>query len=120
MARTGETAGAVRRRRRRWLGAAAAVIVAAAFLVYVFVFGGHGYLRSRELARENRRLQGELTELRRENDGLRAELRSLDDPAALEKLAREELGLVRDGEKVYRFLEEEGPATAERKAGGKD
>ena len=51
-------------------------------------------------------------ELRRENLKLRRELQLLaDDPAALERAAREELGLVRPGEVVFR-LEETGDEAA--------
>lgn len=43
-------------------------------------------------------------ELRFENDRLRRELKALaDDPAELERAAREELGLVRPGEVVFRL-----------------
>ena len=50
--------------------------------------------------------------LRAQNEKLRRELQLLaDDPAALERAAREELGLVRPGEVIFR-LEEEGDAAA--------
>jgi cell division protein FtsB len=45
--------------------------------------------------------------LRTENVRLREELESLDDPEAVEKLAREKLGLVREGDTVYRFVEKD-------------
>lgn len=107
MARTRETIHAAKARRRRFLLAVVAAVALAAFLSYVFVFSRHGYLRRRELARENERLQAELQKLRDENARLRAELERLDDPDAVEKLAREELGLVKDGETVYRFVEKD-------------
>lgn len=107
MARTRKTVHAAKTRRRRFIAAVVAVFALAAFLVYVFIFSRHGYLRRRELARENERLQGELQELQDENARLREELNRLDDPEAVEKLAREELGLVKDGETVYRFVEKD-------------
>jgi cell division protein FtsB len=100
----GETVHTTRARRRRWLIAAAAALGLAALLVYVFVFSRHGYLRRRQLERENAQLQSELARLRTENAELRREISSMDDPAVVEKLAREQLGLVKDGDTVYRFV----------------
>jgi len=107
VSRTRETVYAAKTRRRRFIAAAVAVLVVAAILIYVFVFSRHGYLRRRELSRENERLQAELEELQNENARLREELNRLDDPEAVEKLAREELGLVKEGETVYRFVEKD-------------
>lgn len=107
MHRPGETIHASRARRRRFVFTTVAALALAALLVYVFVFSRHGHLRRRELTRENERLRLELKELRAENARLREELTRLDDPRAVEKLAREKLGLVKEGEKVYRFLEKD-------------
>ncbi|WP_373048173.1 FtsB family cell division protein [Vulgatibacter sp.] len=69
--------------------------------------------------RHTRRLADDLEQVHERNGGLRAknevlrrELELLaDDPAALERAAREELGLVRPGEVIFR-LEEEGDEAA--------
>lgn len=103
----GETLHASRARRRRTILRAVAVVVLLGALTYLFVFSRHGYLRRCELARENERLQHELDAMRAENVRLRQELERLDDPEAVEKLAREKLGLVREGETVYRFVEKD-------------
>jgi cell division protein FtsB len=107
MTRTRKTIHAAKTRRRRLIAAVVAVFALAALLVYVFVFSRHGYLRRRELARENERLHAEMERLEDENARLREELNRLDDPDAVEKLAREELGLVKDGETIYRFVEKD-------------
>jgi cell division protein FtsB len=117
MPRPAETVHVAKVRRRRRVVGAAAALALAALLVYVFVFSRHGYLRRRELARENERLRQELEELRAENAVLHEELSRLDDPAAVEKLAREKLGLVKEGEKVYRFVEKDEKAGNDK---GKD
>ena len=49
-------------------------------------------------------------------EGLRARADSLEnDPAAVERLAREQYGMIREGEVLYRFVEEDStpsrPAT---------
>jgi cell division protein FtsB len=115
MPRPAETVHAAKSRRRRRVVAAVAALVLAALVVYVFVFSRHGYLRRRELARENQRLQQELDDMRAENARLREELSRLDDPEAVEKLAREKLGLVKEGEKVYRFVEKDKTREAAEK-----
>jgi len=58
-----------------------------------------------------RALKGELREVEAQNERLRREVRDLDrqvdalrsDPAAIERIARDELGMVRDGELIFQF-----------------
>lgn len=60
-----------------------------------------------------RSLESELREIHRDNDGLAHEVRRLDaevrqlrsDPEAMERIARDELGMVREGELVFQFPE---------------
>ena len=60
-----------------------------------------------EAGSEHRRLEGEIEQLRRENRRMRSEARSLrEDPAAIEAIARRELGLIRPGEIVFLLTEE--------------
>jgi cell division protein FtsB len=83
----------------------------AAFVVIAIVYGA---LRDEEgvmhVFRERSRLQElshSVSSLREENNRLRAEIKALrEDPRALEKLAREDLGLSREGEIVF-ILESE-------------
>jgi len=74
---------------------------------YYAVFGGEYSLmevkRVRQEIVENER---ELTELRKTLDSLRAWVDSLqNDSATLERLAREQFGLIREGEVLYRLAE---------------
>ena len=87
-------------------GGIVTIIVAA--LVYLFVFSKYGYLRMRELQRENAELEGRVAEVEDKNEELETEIGRLeDDMEAVERLAREELGLVKEGETVFRFIEVE-------------
>lgn len=60
-----------------------------------------------------RALQAKREEVRRENERLRREVRSLrrevealkSDPHAVERIARDELGMVREGELIFQFPE---------------
>ncbi len=85
----------------------AARIVAAmvgAYLLFMALFGDFGlvhYLRAlqlrAELHAENARLVRENGELERRVDALRS------DPAMIERLARERLGLAREGDRIYEW-----------------
>ncbi|MBP9854596.1 MAG: septum formation initiator family protein [Candidatus Omnitrophica bacterium] len=56
------------------------------------------------LQEKNRQYLKEIYELKRQNAELTEERRKLeDDPVYLEKVAREKMGLVRDGEVIYRI-----------------
>jgi cell division protein FtsB len=73
-------------------------------LLVVAVFSDTGILHLRRLRAEVETLHRDVQALEAENERLSraiAELRH--DPAALERIAREELGLVRPGERVLRF-----------------
>ncbi len=68
------------------------------------VFGAGGLLQLWRLAEERSELGQQTYRLLEKNDELRQSiLRLRRSDRALEKLARRELGLVRDGEVVYRF-----------------
>ncbi|HTH02017.1 MAG TPA: septum formation initiator family protein [Vicinamibacterales bacterium] len=71
-------------------------------LVVDALIGEKGLMQSMNARRQYRQLQGSLEELRRENAALREEMRRLnEDPATIESLAREDLGLIRPGEIVF-------------------
>ena len=73
--------------------------------VYFAVFGGEYSLFDVRQARAEREEEAErLAELRRANDSLRAWGDSLEsDSAAIERLARERYGMIREGEVLYRI-----------------
>jgi len=70
-------------------------------LFSLFFVGDRGFLQVRRQRRELRAAQDEVTKLVEENIQLEAEVAALkNDPAALEKIAREKLQLVKPGEVV--------------------
>ena len=75
--------------------------------VYYAVFGGeYSILEVRRARQEFEATEAELARLRLENDSLRAWADSLEnDRWTIERLAREEHGLVRAGEEVIRTTE---------------
>ena len=88
--------------RRKWLPAG---VVAVA--LYFLLFGGdYTFLDLWRMDRAHDRETAELEAVRDEVAELRQVADSLaTDSAALERLARERYGLIRDGERLYRFVE---------------
>jgi len=73
-------------------------------------FHPSGLRKARALSADVRRVSEENEKLRERNQRLRREARALaGDPAALERAAREELGYVRPGERIYELPPAEGP-----------
>jgi cell division protein FtsB len=63
------------------------------------IMGKNGYLELRRREVKNQELRLKAEELRRENKEILSEIRALkSDPKAIEKIAREELGMVKPGE----------------------
>jgi cell division protein FtsB len=73
--------------------------------VYFALFGGeYSVFEVRRVRAENIALEQRLAESERVNDSLRIRAEALDtDSATIERLAREEYGMIREGEVLYRF-----------------
>jgi cell division protein FtsB len=72
--------------------------------VPVLVLQPEGLPRLRGLQKELDQVESENDELKREVTRLRVEVQQLrDDPAAVERIARDELGMVRKSEVVFQF-----------------
>lgn len=78
------------------------------------VFGAHGYLAMRRSEKQIEQLRGEIEQLNHENQTLAEHVNALKtDPKAIEKIAREEMGLARPGEMIFKLPP---PATPEKPA----
>jgi cell division protein FtsB len=97
-----------RARMKAWaLGTAIALIA----LSVGSVFGDRGILNLVNKRRQVDALRGELDGLRTENARLSSEIAALrTSPRAIERLAREQLGLARPDETVFLIREEDAPA----------
>lgn len=81
-----------------------AILCVAGVCVPIEILAPEGLPRMRSLEQELRGVERENAALRRDIDRLRAQVRDLkDDPAAVERIARDELGLVRKSEVVFHF-----------------
>lgn len=88
-----------------WLrGLPLAVLTMSLIAVPVLVLEPQGMPRMRALEKELQGVQAENAELRRDVTRLRTEVKELrENPAAVERIAREQLGLVRRSEVVFQF-----------------
>jgi len=66
------------------------------------------FSKKQELKQKNIQLEKQIEDSKRENVRLTEEKRLLiEDPVYLERVAREKMGIVRDGEMVYRLIPQE-------------
>ena len=87
---------------RRWKAILAVGIIAAG--LFLFLSGEDGYLQVHAKKQELAQLRQRIEVLEIQNDSLRHQLWQLDnDIDYIEKVAREEFGMARPGESVYRI-----------------
>ena len=93
------------RRRRRITRVALALVLGVA--LYYAVFGGeYSVFELRRLSQRVELEQARLDSLRLEVDSLEARADSLEnDSATIERIARERYGMIKPGERLYRFVE---------------
>ena len=85
----------------------ALLVFVAAVLVINALFGEKGLIESMKVRRQYRELASSIAQLKRENAGFRDEaVRLRMDPRAIERLAREELGLISPGELLFIVTDE--------------
>lgn len=91
-----------RKRIERILYTLAALILVA--LVLDGVFGSHGLIATYRLRLQVRQAQQKTEQLTRENQEFAGQVRQLkSDPSAIERVAREKMGLVKPGELVFKL-----------------
>ncbi len=92
-----------RRKRIRVLLQLAGLLVGS-YLLFSFLFGNLGLLRYYKMHQLYHQTQQEVDALERENARLRQEVGNLkSDPQTIERMARERLGMAREGEIVFQF-----------------
>ena len=81
------------------------LLLGAVFFTFTFFGGDFGFVRiwnlhqkKKDLELESKKLQFRILDLQVEKDKLK------NDKSYLEKIAREKLGMVKEGEKVYQFV----------------
>ncbi len=83
------------------------ILVILFILGYLILFGRSGIVDNYRLGTKLSALRAGNEELSRENESLRSEVLLLrKDPKYIERLARQELGMVKKGDLVYRYPDE--------------
>ena len=68
------------------------------------IFGAHGFLAMRRTQKEIERLRQEIQQVNAENRELAGQVKALkSDPRMIERIAREEMGLARPGELIFKL-----------------
>jgi cell division protein FtsB len=90
---------------RQFLRAHTNLLLAAAVALLLLqdVFGTHGLLAMRHSEQQATEIQKQIEQLNQENRQLQDQVNSLkSDPSAIEHIAREEMGLARSGEYIFK------------------
>ena len=75
------------------------------------VFGPHGFIAMRRTQKEIDQIRDQIVKLNNENKTLSEQVTSLkSDPKSIERIAREEMGLARPGEMIFKLPETAKPA----------
>jgi cell division protein FtsB len=81
------------------------------------VFGPHGFIAMRRTQKEIEQVHDQIGKLNEENKSLSDQVTSLKtDPKAIERIAREEMGLARPGEVIYTLPDSAAAGNAQRPA----
>ena len=75
------------------------------FSIVLFSLFLPSYTKMQDLEEKNRKYQKQVEQLVKKNYQLQEEKKMLDeDPVYLEKVAREKMGLIREGEVIYKII----------------
>ena len=87
---------------QRW-GSTIFVLLLMALVAHV-LFAEHGFVAMRRAQKEAETLRQEIAQLNEENQKLSGEIQALkSDPQLIERIAREEMGLARHGELIFKL-----------------
>lgn len=95
------------RRNATWFLVAGLVL-----LVLQDVLGTHGVLAMRHSMKQSAEIQKQIEQLNKQNQELQKHVQSLKtDPSAIERIAREDMGLARPGEYIFKIQPKPGEPT---------
>jgi cell division protein FtsB len=92
----------------------ATVLLALALLLLLLqdIFGAHGVLAMRRSQKEVEQIQREIKQLNDQNCALKQKVNALKtDPKEIERIAREDMGLARQGEYIFKLGPKPGDAS---------
>lgn len=97
------------RRNANWF-----LVAGLALLILQDIFGTHGVVAMRHSQKEAADLQKEINQLNEENRQMQDYVKALKtDPSAIERIAREEMGLARPGEYIFKIPPKPGDSSSQ-------
>jgi cell division protein FtsB len=92
------------------------ILILALFALLVHdIFGAHGFIAMRRTQKEIAEIQDQIGKINTENKSLSEQVTSLkSDPKAIERIAREEMGLARPGEMIYKLPDSAKPGDSQQ------
>ena len=92
------------------------ILILALFALLVHdIFGAHGFIAMRRTQKEIDQVREQIGKLNNENKSLSSQVNSLKtDPKAIERIAREEMGLARPGEIIYKLPDSAKPGDTQK------
>jgi cell division protein FtsB len=79
------------------------------------IFGAHGFIAMRRTQKEIEQIREQIGKLNSDNKSLSSQVNSLKtDPKAIERIAREEMGLARPGEIIYKLPDSAKPGDPQK------
>jgi len=79
------------------------------------IFGAHGFIAMRRTQKQIDQVREQIGKLNEENKSLSSQVNSLkSDPNAIERIAREEMGLARPGEIIYKLPDSAKPGDPQK------
>ena len=97
----------IKRKRRGWI----LFLISLAALLVLLSIGKRGFFQQFRVRQEQKRLQNEIVDLGKKQAELEKQIRTLNDPDTIERIAREEYGMAKENEKVYHIVPEEKEGT---------
>jgi cell division protein FtsB len=93
------------------------LILALLALLVHDIFGAHGFIAMRRTQKEIADIRDQIGKINTENKSLSEQVTSLkSDPKAIERIAREEMGLARPGELIYKLPDSPKPGDLQQSA----
>jgi cell division protein FtsB len=84
------------------------------------VFGPHGFIAMRRTQKEIEQIRDQIGKMNDQNKSLAEQVNSLkSDPRSIERIAREEMGLARPGEMIFKLPDTSKPGDAQKSDGQK-
>jgi cell division protein FtsB len=79
------------------------------------IFGAHGFIAMRRTQKEIEQIREQIGKLNKDNQLLSSQVNSLKtDPKAIERIAREDMGLARPGETIYKLPDSAKPGDPQK------